>query len=143
MRLQWVWPKTSFPFMKPFQTFSATRSLEYPVLEVLAASALLFTSPTRADDWPQWMGPQRDGVWREKNILEKFPDSGLDVVWRINVNRGYCGPAVVGNRLFMMDRQAGPPLQRKPGDKSIPAAAGNERVLCLDAANGKQIWEHT
>ena len=88
------------------------------------------------------MGPQRDGVWREKNILEKFPDKGLDVVWRTNVNRGYSGPAVVGNRLFVMDRKPGPPLQRKPGDKSIPAAAGDERVLCLDADSGRQIWEH-
>ena len=83
------------------------------------------------------MGPQRDGVWREKNILGKFPDNGPVVLWRTNVNRGYCGPAVVGNRLFMMDRQAGAPFQRKPGDKSIPAA-GNERVLCLDADSAKQ-----
>src|SRR2546427_10406895 len=48
-----------------------------------------------ADDWPQWMGPQRDGVWREKNILQQFPGKGLQIRWRTNVNRGYCGPAVV------------------------------------------------
>ena len=96
-----------------------------------------------ADDWPQWMGPQRDGIWREKNILEKFPDQGPEVVWRTKVNRGYCGPAVAGNRLYMMDRQPGPRYERKPGDRSIPAAAGNERILCLDATTGHQIWEHT
>src|SRR5438874_10492950 len=106
---------------------------------LLAANAL----QSRADTWPQWMGPQRDGVWREKGIVEKFPESGPPVVWRTNVNRGYCGPAVVGNRLYMMDRKPGPPLQRKPGDKSIPSAAGNERVVCLDATNGKEIWEYT
>jgi len=59
------------------------------------------------------------------------------------VNRGYCGPAVADGRLFMLDRLAGPPLQRKPGERSIPAAAGNERVLCLDASSGKQLWERT
>ena len=30
----------------------------------------------RADDWPQWLGPQRDGVWRESGIVEKFPEGG-------------------------------------------------------------------
>src|SRR3954470_18418131 len=85
----------------------------------------------RADDWPQWMGPQRDGVWREKGIVEKFPADGLPVRWRIPVHRGYCGPAVAGDRLYMMDREPGPPLVRKPGDRSVPAAAGNERVACF------------
>jgi outer membrane protein assembly factor BamB len=96
----------------------------------------------KADDWPQWMGPQRDGVWREKGIIDKFPADGLPIRWRIPVHRGYCGPAIAGDRLFMMDRQPGPPLTRKPGDHTIPAAAGNERVVCLDANTGKLIWEH-
>ena len=109
----------------------------------MAAIALILISPARADDWPQWMGPQRDGVWREKNIIVKFPEQGPEVRWRTKVNRGYCGPAVAGGRLYMMDREPGPKLERKPGDRSIPAAAGNERVLCLDTASGKQLWEHT
>ena len=57
--------------------------------------ALFALSPQlRADDWPQWMGPQRDGVWRETGILEKFPAAGPNVRWRVPVNAGYCGPAV-------------------------------------------------
>ena len=36
----------------------------------------------RADDWPQWLGPQRDGVWRETGLLEKFPKGGPKVLWR-------------------------------------------------------------
>jgi len=43
----------------------------------------------------------------------------------------------------MMDRQPGPPYTRKPGDKSIPAEAGSERVLCLDAATGSNLWQFT
>ena len=47
-----------------------------------------------ADDWPQWLGPQRDAVWRVTGIVEKFPESGLKVRWRVPVGGGYAGPAV-------------------------------------------------
>jgi outer membrane protein assembly factor BamB len=116
---------------------------QYSLFAIPFLVAFTMVSTVSADTWPQWMGPKRDGVWREKNIIEKFGDAGPQIVWRTNVNKGYCGPAVVGDRLYMLDRLAGPPLQRKPGDKSIPAAAGNERVLCLDAKSGNQVWEHT
>jgi outer membrane protein assembly factor BamB len=109
---------------------------------LVATVMIVFASSSRADDWPQWLGPQRDGIWRETNIVDKFPDHGPEVRWRTKVNRGYCGPAVVGDCLYMMDRQPGPRLERKPGDRSIPAAAGNERVLCLEASTSRQIWEH-
>ena len=95
-----------------------------------------------ADDWPQWMGPRRDGVWRETGIIEKLPASGPPVLWRTPVQSGYSGPAVVGGRLFMLDRTAGQMPERKRGDKSLPQVPGNERVLCLDATSGKTIWEH-
>jgi outer membrane protein assembly factor BamB len=95
-----------------------------------------------ADDWPQWMGPQRDGVWRETGIVEKLPTNGPSVLWRTKVNRGYCGPAVVGDRLYMLDRQQGSPPERKPGERTLPIIPGNERVLCLDATTGKKIWEY-
>src|SRR4051812_6890594 len=36
----------------------------------------LAAAPLHADDWPQWLGPQRDSVWRETGILEKFPEQG-------------------------------------------------------------------
>lgn len=96
-----------------------------------------------ADDWPQWMGPQRDGVWRETGIVETLPTNGPTVLWRTNVNRGYCGPAVAGDRLFMLDRLQGKPPERKPGERALPTIPGNERVLCLDARAGTKIWEHT
>jgi outer membrane protein assembly factor BamB len=113
-----------------------------PRLGQVAWAVLATNFCALADDWPQWLGPQRDGVWREKAILEQFPTNGPAVLWRVPVHRGYCGPAVADGRLFMMDREKGPPLERKPGDKSIPVAAGNERVLCLDARTGSNLWEH-
>ncbi|MBM3887699.1 MAG: hypothetical protein FJ388_01100 [Verrucomicrobia bacterium] len=41
-----------------------------------------------ADDWPQWMGPQRDGIWRETGIIEKFPPQGPAVRWRAPIGGG-------------------------------------------------------
>ena len=51
-----------------------------------------FLSSALADDWPQWFGPEHDGVWRETGIIDKFPDGGPKVLWRTPVNRGYAGP---------------------------------------------------
>ena len=61
---------------------------------------------TGADDWPQWLGENRDGVWRETGIVESFPEAGLPDVWRQAIGGGYSGPAVSEGRLFVMDRRA-------------------------------------
>ena len=65
-----------------------------------AAAALLLTAlatlPARADDWPHWMGPKSDGVWREQGILDKFPAKGPKVLWRKPLGVGYSGPSVAG-----------------------------------------------
>jgi outer membrane protein assembly factor BamB len=105
------------------------------VLAVLAAGLLL--PAARADDWPQWLGPKRDGVWRETGILEAFPKGGPTIRWRSPLGAGYSGPAVAAGRVYVTDRLAEP--ARKPGKRSI---AGKERVLCLDEATGKVLWKH-
>lgn len=107
------------------------------------AVALLTFHIARADDWPQWLGAQRDGVWRETGIVEKFPAGGPPVRWRATIGAGYSGPAVAGGRVFVMDRQLAPGATN-PGNPfarrgEIP---GNERVLCLNEADGKVVWQH-
>lgn len=95
-----------------------------------------------ADDWPQWLGPQRDGVWRETGIVGKFPEGGPKVRWRVPVGGGYSGPAVVNGKVYVMDRKlaAGADNPRNAFQRgTIP---GSERVLCLDEADGKIIWRH-
>ncbi len=57
----------------------------------------------RGDDWPQWMGPARDGVWREAGIVKAIPPAGLPVKWRAEVKGGYSGPAVADGRIYLMD----------------------------------------
>ncbi|MBC7815620.1 MAG: pyrrolo-quinoline quinone, partial [Planctomycetaceae bacterium] len=93
-------------------------------------------SPLIADDWPQWLGPQRDGVWRETGIVERFPENGLVRKWQTPIGAGYSGPAVLGDRVFVTDR-----VTADAKDPASPfergAVPSSERVLCLDEATGK------
>lgn len=105
----------------------------------------LATSSLPAADWPQWRGANRDGVWREDRILETFPTNGVPVIWRTAIGSGYSGPAVAGGRVFVMDRQtqAAPDTEVKTSWNFRDKTIGVERVLSLDEATGKIVWEHT
>jgi outer membrane protein assembly factor BamB len=110
----------------------------------IGLSALLISwQPTRGDDWPQWLGPKRDGVWRETGILEKFPKAGPKVLWRTSIGGGYSGPAVAGNRVFITDRMLAADAKNPASGFSKNQIPGKERVLCLDDADGKIMWEHS
>ena len=67
-----------------------TRPALWTGLPALALGA----TQARADEWPQWMGPQRDNTWREKGILDKLPAGDLKPVWKAPIAGGYAGPAV-------------------------------------------------
>jgi outer membrane protein assembly factor BamB len=107
----------------------------------LAVAFIFLGSQTRADDWPQWLGPKRDGIWRETGIVEKFPEGGPKIRWRTPIGGGYSGPAVVRGRVYVMDRQlaTGTANPKNPFDRgTIP---GTERILCLNEADGKILWK--
>ena len=110
---------------------------------IALAATFCVTSSIAAQDWPQWRGASRDGVLHDKGWLKQFPTNGLRTVWRVPIHPGYSGPAVVGDRLYVMDRLETKRVERKPGDKSIPAIEGKERLLCLDARTGAPNWEHS
>jgi len=94
-----------------------------------------------ADDWPQWMGPTRDDVWREQGILEKFPPSGPKILWRIPIAGGYAGPSVAGGKVYVTDFvRADGEFKNDPGARA--ELKGKERVLCLSATDGKEVWKH-
>ena len=105
-------------------------------------SLLALLASARADDWPQWMGPERDGVWREKGIVEKFPAGGAPRVWRTELGAGYSGPSVVNGQVFVMDRLVPTNAPKAKSAFDLTQIPGNERVLCLDAANGKVLWKY-
>ena len=104
--------------------------------------AIMAVCMARADDWPQWLGPQRDSIWRETGLMEKFPEGGLPARWRAPLGGGYAGPAVAGGRVFVTDRVL-PEKASNPSDpfkrEQIP---GQERVRCFDEADGKPLWTH-
>ncbi|MFO0844670.1 MAG: PQQ-binding-like beta-propeller repeat protein [Gemmataceae bacterium] len=95
-----------------------------------------------AADWPQWLGPKRDGVWREAGLVDKFPPGGPKTLWRAPLGQGYSGPAVVGDRVYVMDRIRPKGPDGKPARPTRDGVPGQERVLCLDAKTGKEVWKH-
>ena len=62
-------------------------------------------SNIKAEDWPGWFGPERNGIWRAEGILDQFPENGPKVIWKTPIARGYAGPAVANGKVFVMDRQ--------------------------------------
>ena len=90
--------------------------------------ALLSAAPLAADDWPQWRGPTRDGVWRESGVVEAFPDGGLPIRWRAPIGSGYCGPTVADGRVYVADRLEEP--------QEV------ERIRCFEWETGKPLWTH-
>jgi outer membrane protein assembly factor BamB len=83
----------------------------------------------RADDWPQWRGPNRDGVWQETGIVKEFDSPQLKARWRVPIASGYSGPTVAKGRVYVTDRMVEP--------KQI------ERVHCFDELTGKNVWTYT
>jgi outer membrane protein assembly factor BamB len=92
--------------------------------------SLLLSIAARAEDWPQWRGPNRDGVWNETGIMESFPPGGLKISWRAPIGPGYSSPVVAQGRVFVTDSRVSRPKAR-------------ERVLCFDARTGKKLWTHS
>ena len=100
---------------------------------IAAAGAVLALGvlPVEAEDWPEWRGAGRLGVWNETGILDRFPEGGLKVRWRTPIRAGYAGPAVAGGRVFVVDAQ-----------RSDTSMAVVERALALDERTGEVLWTH-
>jgi len=106
---------------------------------ILAAGNLL-APEVYADDWPQWMGPGRDNIWREEGLLDQFPEGGPTIVWRTPVAGGYAGPAVADGKVYVTDYVTGDDVRVANFERN--SSSGTERVLCLDAATGEELWKH-
>ena len=110
-------------------------------------------SISRADDWPQWLGPGREPVWNESGVVTSFSKAGPPLRWKMAIGGGYSGPAVAHGRVFLMDRvhegrdlQDGPLLHKDdpPNNQNFVRRElrGRERVVCLNEADGKILWTH-
>ena len=114
------------------------------IKRTLVVAAFIFYAAIAlfADDWPQWLGPNRDSVWRESGIIEKFPNDGPAVTWRIPIGGGYAGPAIAKERVYVTDRQLSEGTSNPSNPFERGTIRGSERVLCLNEADGKVLWKH-
>ena len=110
--------------MKPHPCIARTCCL------TLLALSYATTPAARAEDWPEWRGKGRLGVWTESGILDKFPDEGLTPVWSKPIRGGYTGPSVADGMVYVTD------YERTEGRNGI------ERALCLREDTGETVWTH-
>jgi len=95
-----------------------------PALLALAASLALCTTAT-AGDWPAWRGPDRTGISAETGWRTNWAQTPPEVLWQIDVGKGFSTVSVVGNRVYTMGNEG-----------------GTDTVWCLSADDGKALWRH-
>src|SRR5262245_52618928 len=94
-------------------------------MRVATLFALVIGTPLFAADWPQWRGPNRDGMSKETGLLQSWPKDGPKLVWQVSdVGVGYGAVAVAGDRIYL--------TANKGND--------NEYVAAHNVADGKQVW---
>jgi outer membrane protein assembly factor BamB len=97
-------------------------------IELVAVVVLLsgWVPPqARAEDWPCWRGPQRDGISRETGLLKEWPKDGPTQLWKVDLSGGFSSVVVADGRLFTQTREK-----------------NQEVVVCLDPATGKDLWRY-
>lgn len=83
------------------------------------------TAATRADDWPQWRGPDRTGVSKEAGLLQEWPADGPTLRWKANdIGTGYSSPSVAHGRVYLQTTHE-----------------TGEFALALDEKTGAKVWE--
>ena len=96
-----------------------------PLIRRVFALLILSVIAAPAADWPEFLGPNRDGTSPETGLLERFPAGGPPIVWQMDIGTGYSAPSVRDGMLV---------LHHRVGDQEIIAA--------FDAATGKAGWEY-
>ena len=93
-------------------------------LPIWFVTACLVSGEVSGGDWPQILGPRRNGVAEGERLHDAWPDTGPKTAWTHRLGSGYAGPAVVGNRVLVFHR-----------------VGGSERLEALDAKSGKELWK--
>ena len=103
-----------------------------PAAEKKDAKATLASKKATQDplDWPNWRGPEQDRVSRETGLIDRWdPETGENVLWKNDELGGISNPIVMHGRLYTI-------VRHKPA-----TSEEQEKVICVDAATGKKIWE--
>ena len=90
---------------------------------LLLVGAIAVWASTPPNDWPQWRGPNRDGISKETGILKAWPAEGPKVIWKAPSGEGYSGIVVANDKLY-----------------TLHATRTEELLVCLDAKTGKEVW---
>ena len=109
----------------PYHTASGRDAFHRVLLLQILAVGIFLAGSTHASDWPNWRGPNRDGVSTEKGLSFDWPKTGPKILWTAGVGTGFSSVAIADGRLFTMGNE---------DDADV--------VRCLDAASGKPIWSH-
>jgi len=93
----------------------------------LACAMLLLAAavPLAWADWPQFQGPDRNGISSETGLAQKWPAGGPKVLWTLRLGPGFASPAIKDGKVYILDRPSG------QGDV----------LLCLDLNTGKELWK--
>lgn len=94
-----------------------------PRLLCAIAAASLLQAAAAAQDWPQILGPGRNGIYTGGPIVQSFPRTGPPLLWKREVGAGFAGPAVAAGKLVLFHR-----------------LNNRETVEAMDAATGKTLW---
>lgn len=97
---------------------------------ILVHSAALF-----AADWPNWRGPDHNGISKERDYNPKFPDSGPNILWKKSIGIGFSSVSVSGNRVYTTGN-SGTKETRKSKDNK-------DTIYCFDAKTGREIWTYS
>jgi outer membrane protein assembly factor BamB len=96
----------------------------FVMLGYLAVASAVFSEATAAADWPQFLGPNRNGVSAETGLLQTWPQGGPKEVWRVAGGVGMSGLAIAGSRLCTLTQKEGEQL-----------------LIGLDVTTGEQKWQ--
>ena len=102
---------------------SCLRAFVVAFLLSACGGLVLVSAQSRSSDWPQWRGPNRDGVVTSFTEPKAWPEQ-LTKKWKVDVGLGYATPILIGSRLYMFSRQE-----------------DNEVMAALEAETGKAIWQ--
>ena len=112
-------PSPSRPGLTPVELI-----LRFPLLPLLLLLAVVSGWSARAEDWPQWRGPRRDGTFHGPQWPGQLDTNHLQLSWRVECGPSYSGPIIVSNRVFTTATKDGK----------------LEEVLALDRQTGKTLW---
>jgi outer membrane protein assembly factor BamB len=94
------------------------------MIKVISLITLVCLTGVFAQDWPQYLGPERNSTSPQKDLLRSWPEKGPEVLWTVDVGIGYGGSVVKDGKVYLLDRDD------KVGDT----------MRCFDLATGKELW---